>query len=109
MKVKPEPRTVQEASLYDELKAAQQAYDEDELLRQAEVASLNDVPPMDGPSTCAWSALMHAQETGVPFFDLIDDDAGPSGVKKDDDGSAGPIDVKEEAKDPYWAFDRRYD
>ena len=80
--------------------AAQQVYDEDELLRQTEVASLNDVPPMDGPSTCAWSAFMHAQETGVPFFDLTGDDVGPIGVKKEDDGGARPSGVKEEAKDP---------
>ena len=56
---------------------------------------------MDDPSACAWSAFMHAQKTGVPFFDLTGDDAGPSSVKKEDDGGAGPNDVKEEAKDPY--------
>ena len=51
---------------------------------------------------------MHAQETGVPFLDLTGDAPGPSRVKEEDDGGAGTSGVKEEDKDPYWAFDRRY-
>ena len=110
MKLKPEPGTTQEASLYAELKAAQQAYDEDELLRQAEAASLNDVPFMDGPSACAyaWSVFMHAQETGVSFFNLTGAVPGPSYVKKEDDDDAGPSGVKEQAKNSYWAFNPLY-
>ena len=52
---------------------------------------------------------MHAMETGVPFLDLTGDDApGPSRVKEEEDGGAGPSGVKEEPKDLYWAFDPRY-
>ena len=105
MKVKAEPTT-----LYAELLAAQAAKDEDELLRAAEAASMEDVSPMDGPSAYAWSAYMHAIETGVPFVDLTGDgDAGPSRVKKEDDG-AGTSGVKkeEEDEDPYYAFRSRY-
>ena len=104
--MKAEPETAPTPSLYEELAAASQAYDEEELLRQAQAASLHDVSPMDAPSACAWSARMHDMETGVPFLDLTGDDApGPSCVKEEDDGGAGPSGVKEEPKDPYWAFD----
>ena len=75
------------------------------------------VPPLGGPSACAWSARETAKEKGVPFFDLtVDDGPGPSHVKEEDDGawtvgawSSGG--VKEEAteeEDPYYAFRRRY-
>ena len=105
MKVKAEPTT-----LYAELLAAQAAKDEDELLRAAEAASMEDVPPMDGPSACAWSAYMHAIATGVPFVDLTDDGGvGPSRVKKEDDGvGASGVKKEEEDEDPYYAFSRRY-
>ena len=64
---------------------------------------------MDVPSACAWSARMHAMENGVLFLDLTGDDAsGPSRVKEEDDGGAAHSGVKEEPKDPYWAFDPRY-
>ena len=109
MKIKAEAGTSQAASLCAELKAAQEAHDEEELLRQAEAASLNDVPPMDAQSACAWSAHMHAQETDVPFLDLTGDALGPSRVKKEDDGGAGTSGVNKEEEDPYWAvFNRRY-
>ena len=75
MKVKAESGTTHTASLYEELAAASQAYDEEELLRQAQAASLHDVPPMDAPNVYAWSARMHAIKTGVPFLDLTGDDA----------------------------------
>ena len=47
MKVKAKPGTAPTPSFYEELAATSQAYDEEELLRQAQAASLHDVPPMD--------------------------------------------------------------
>ena len=63
---------------------------------------------MDKQSACAWSAFMHAQETGVSFLDLTGDAPGPCHVKEEDDGGAGTSGDKKEEEDPYWAFDRRY-
>ena len=122
-KVKPEPVTTPprtSSSLYDELLAATQAADEDKLVEAAMAASIDDVPPMDAASSCAWSAFEHAKLTGVPFFDLIEDGgAGSSRVKEEDggavprrvkeeDGGARPSRVKDEPEDPYWTFRRCY-
>ena len=75
---------------------------------------MDDVPPLDGPSACAWSARDTAKEKGVPFFDLTVDGPGPSRVKEEDDGGAwtggawSSGGVKEEEEDPYYALRRRY-
>ena len=70
---------MESTSLYAELLAAHVATDEDALLRAVEAASMEDMPPMDSVSTCAWSAYMHAMKNGVPFIELTtsDGDAGP--------------------------------
>ena len=103
--------------LYDELLAATQSADEDKLVEAAMAASVDDVPPMDAASSCAWSAFEHAKLTGVPFFDLTEvggtvpsrvkeEDSGPSRMKEEDSG-AGPSRVKDEPDNPYWVFDHR--
>ena len=111
MKVKAEPEL---SSFMAELIAAQAGTDDDAIAAAVVAASMDDVPPLDGPSACAWSARETAKERGVPFFDLTGDD-GPSRVKEEDDGGAwssggaGPSRVKEEEEeDPYYAFRRRH-
>ena len=54
MKVKAEPGTAHAASLYEELTAASQAYDEEELLRQAQAdcASMGGTSLRDAASAC---------------------------------------------------------
>ena len=115
MKVKAEPEL---SPFMAELIAAQAGTDDDAIAAAVEAASMDDVPPLDGPSACAWSARDTAKEKGVPFFDLtVDDGPGPSRVKEEDDGGAwtggawSSGGVKEEVKeeeDPYYAFRRRY-
>ena len=113
MKVKAEPEL---SPFMAELIAAQEGTDDDAIAAVVAAASMDDVPPLDGPSACSWSVRDTAKEKGVPFFDLtVDDGPGPSRVKEEDDGgvwtsggagSSGG--VKEEEEDPYYAFSRRY-
>ena len=116
MKVKAEPEL---SPFMAELIAAQAGTDDDAIAAVVAAASMDDVPPLDGPSACAWSARDTAKEKGVPFFDLtVDDGPGLSRVKEEYDGGAWSTGgagssggVKEEedgGEHPYAAFRRRH-
>ena len=107
MKVKAEPKL---SPFMAELIAAQMGKDDDAFAAAVKAMSMDDVPPLDGPTACAWLARETAKEKGVPFFDLTDDDGpGPSRrVKEEFDGGARSSGVKKEDDDadkhPYLAF-----
>ena len=115
MKVKAEPEL---SPFMAELIAAQAGTDDDAIAAAIVAASMDDVPPLDGPTACDWSAREAAKEKGVPFFDLtVDDGPGPSRVKEEDDGGAwtggagssgGVKEELEEDEHPYTAFRRRH-